>query len=129
MQERVLLVDDRLEVFVLPVTPGLPEIQSYYSFEVNKAGRCLTNINNSTRTRSFDRTFDGRPHLCTRLIGGEAYVTLLVSVAWAGVGVRPGETAVRVGLFRAQKPAELTAKLGGVASISADLAAGNVMEL
>lgn len=42
----MVMLDDRVEVFLCEVVPGV-DFQSYYAFEINKAGRALTNINQS----------------------------------------------------------------------------------
>ena len=106
------MLDDRVEVFLLQEVPGVP-FQSYWAFEINKAGRALTNINQSVTERggrtTFDREWDGRPALDASLLPDGR--TMLVTLDWSELGVRPGTSSLRLGLFRADKPAEVAKKI------------------
>jgi hypothetical protein len=122
--QRVVMLDDRVEVFLWQTLPGVP-FQSYWAFEINKAGRALTNINQSITQRggrtTFDREWDGRAALDASLLHDGS--TLLVALDWRELGVRPGSSSLQLGLFRAEKPTELTAKiLDGTSEIDAELA-------
>ncbi len=122
--QRVVMLDDRVEVFLWQRLPGVP-FQSYWAFEINKAGRALTNINQSVTERggrtTFDREWDGRAALDASLLQDGS--TMLVALDWSELGVRPGTSSLQLGLFRAEKPAELTAKiLDGTSEIDAELA-------
>eukprot|EP01050_Picozoa_sp_SAG11_P022241 SAG11_NODE_4156_length_2034_cov_2.781395_2_plen_104_part_00 len=83
-QQRVVMLDDRVEVFISPVLPGAP-YQSYYAFEINKAGRALTNINQVLSERggrsTFDRSWDGRAAFTTRLLDSDTMVGTLQTEA------------------------------------------------
>ena len=123
--QRVVMLDDRVEVFVWEELPGVP-FQSYYAFEINKAGRALTNINQSVTARggrtTFDREWDGRAALDATLLPDGS--TMLVALSWSALGVRPGSSSLRLGLFRAQKPPEVAAKVSdGTSAIGTELAA------
>ena len=92
----------------------------------NKAGRALTNINQSVTARggrgTFDREGDGRAALDATL--HEDGCTMIVTLSWAELGVRPGQSALKLGLFRAEKPAAVAAKISdGSSEIDAALAA------
>lgn len=99
--------------------------QSYWAFEINKSGRALTNINQSVTERggrtTFDREWDGRAALDASLLPDGS--TMLVALDWSELGVRPGTSTLRLGLFRAEKPAEMAAKTNdGTSEIDANLA-------
>lgn len=113
--QRTILLDDRCEVFVQPVLPGVP-FQSYYALEINRDGRAITNINNSVVSRAFDRSWDASAAYTARF--SESDQTLLVTLRWAEMGISPGQTEVNIGLFRAQKPAPLAAKTIGAIDMS-----------
>jgi|EP01047_Picozoa_sp_COSAG01_P037500 hypothetical protein len=102
--QRVILLDDRCEVFVQPVVPGVP-YQRYFSLEINRAGRAITNINNSVTSRRFYRGWEASDAFTAQF--SEADCTLLVALRWSSLAIRPGATRVNIGLFRAQKPSDL----------------------
>ena len=97
------MLDDRVEVFLLQEVPGVP-FQSYWAFEINKAGRALTNINQSVTERggrtTFDREWDGRPALDASLLPDGR--TMLVTLYWSELGVRPGTSSLCRSLSRRQ---------------------------
>ena len=86
--------------------------------------RALTNINQSVTARggrtTFDREWDGRPALEAAL--GADGTTMLVALTWSELGVRPGETSLRLGLFRAEKPAAVTEQLSDGGDIDGAMA-------
>eukprot|EP01050_Picozoa_sp_SAG11_P022242 SAG11_NODE_4156_length_2034_cov_2.781395_3_plen_82_part_00 len=56
------------------------------------------------------------------MIATTAFLLQVVALKWTMLAVRAGETAVRLGLFRAEKPAETACQTGGGAQIDASLA-------
>ena len=116
--QAVIMLDDRCEVFVQAVLPGVL-YQSYFALEINREGRAITNINQSVTSRQFDRAWDASSAYTAQY--DESSGTLLVALSWRALNIQPGSTKVNIGLFRAMKPEPMAAQTSDGATIDLPL--------